>query len=433
MYLRNLINKIKRQKYKHNLHSNKKKSKWDNFFFIKIKNIFLIFILIFIIVSIGYLGQSVLSLDFKRDSSDSRELMDINDNPRITILLIGLDKTDEYTSFIDALSVLTYDKNSKKIGIFAINPDIDVYSSKYETNVHLRTIYSNPKADDNEIPFTIDVVESLFALRIDRYIVMDIEGFQAIFSQMDSFPQKIQKDINGANLSKFDTLNKEIKAGSSVVSTDAFMSMVAADNNGMNIKLNNQSLFISGILRNLFSFNNIINSTKILDVIDSQLYTDLSTKEVIKLIFEFRSIHQNQVKIAYTRSSSLIKQEKIFGIYSRYTPILDGLDSDLSTILLNSVILKEQAGIEVLNGSGIKGLANARSRWIKNAGGRIVHVGNSIDFSEVTYIYVIEADKYPNTIVELNKIFNGKAVILHEEYKYKHFGDIVVVIGSEYE
>jgi len=433
MYLRNFINKIKRNKYKNKLHSGHIENKWSQFWLVKIRSVIYVVLVIVIIVGIGYLGKLMLSLNFHRDPSDTRDLANINDSSRVTILLIGLDKTDEYNPFIDALSILTYDFSSKKIGIFAINPDIEVYSSKYKKNIHLRTIYGVAEADGNEVPFTIDIVESLFALRIDRYVTMDIEGFQTVFSQVDSFPEKIQNDINDADLTKFGSLNEEIKAGSSVVDTDAFLSLVVADNNGVDNKLNNQSIFISGVLRNISSFNNIIKSIRLLDTIDDCLYTDLSTKEFFQLLFEFRSVHQDQVKIAYTRSTSLIKQKKSFGIYSKYSPILDGLDSDLSTILFNSVILKEQAGIEVLNGSGVRGLASSRARWIQNAGGRVVHFGNSIDSSDKTYIYIVKSEKYPNTLVELDKVFNGKSVILNEEYKYKHFGDIVVVIGKEYE
>jgi len=433
MYLRNFINKIRRNKYKNSLHSGHKKNKWSYYWLKKTKFIIYMFLVIVILFSIGYFSKLVLSIDFQRDSSDRRKLAGLNDNSRITILLIGLDKTDEYNPFIDALSIFTYDFSSKKIGIFAINPDIEVYSSKYQRNIHLRTIYGISDANGNEVPFTIDIVESLFALRIDRYVIMDIEGFKSIFSQVDSFPEKIHNNIGGANLAKFGILNEEIKAGSSVVETNAFLSLVAANNNGIDSKLNNQSIFIAGVVHNMSSFNNIVNSIQILDIIDNYLYTDLSTKEFFQLLFEFRSIHQDQIKIAYTRSSSLIKQKKAFGIYSKYSPVLDGLDGDLSTILFNSVILKEQAGIEVLNGSGIRGLATSRSRWIQNAGGRVVHFGNSIDSSDKTYIYVLRSEKYPNTLAELDKVFNNKSIILNEEYKYKHFGDIVVIIGKEYE
>jgi len=84
---------------------------------------------------------------------------------------------------------------------------------------------------------------------------------------------------------------------------------------------------------------------------------------------------------------------------------------------------------------GVRGLASSRARWITNSGGRVIYFGNSPESEDITKVYVNKGDfeKYEKTLTEIEKIFNGKIEYSDEEYKYKHLGDIVIIIGEEYE
>jgi len=87
--------------------------------------------------------------------------------------------------------------------------------------------------------------------------------------------------------------------------------------------------------------------------------------------------------------------------------------------------------LEVLNGTSIPGLANKYSRLFTNHGIRMVRTDNSIQPSSNTILFVDDQKKYPNTIMEIKSTFRGKVKIIEQDYKYKHIGDIVLVIGED--
>jgi hypothetical protein len=113
------------------------------------------------------------------------------------------------------------------------------------------------------------------------------------------------------------------------------------------------------------------------------------------------------------------------------SPDIEVIDKDINNIFFDLEVFKEQARIEVLNASGIRGLATNRSRWVKNIGGRVIQVGNSFEPSDITKIYVKEIEKYPITITELTRFLGEDTQIITKEYPNRHVGDIVIILGSK--
>ena len=105
----------------------------------------------------------------------------------------------------------------------------------------------------------------------------------------------------------------------------------------------------------------------------------------------------------------------------------------MSNIFFDLKVFKEQARIEVLNASGVRGLANNRARWIKNIGARVIQVGNAFESEEFNVIYCDDPEKYEVTIKELRRFLGKDVKIINEKYHNRHIGDIVLVLGKNYE
>jgi hypothetical protein len=207
---------------------------------------------------------------------------------------------------------------------------------------------------------------------------------------------------------------------------------LAADVDGKDSQIYRSGLFIKESLRNVDSLETVFALPKILPGVSSAVKTNISFKETVRMLILLKGIRSDQIKVAYTKSNSTVWVGRN-GIYEVRSSVPERIDADLEAILLDSRNVAEQATVEIFNGSGVPGLASSRARRINNAGVRVINVGNSFDIFEQTTIYVIDKERFPNSLRTIEHVFSGNVVYAEDAYKYKHIGDIVVIIGEKYE
>lgn len=363
-------------------------------------------------------------VDGEQAQEQELEEQEWQSNERLAVLLIGVDDTHKYTNFVDSVTLLVLESDNS-LGIFALHPDLSGYSPSLDEKVNIRTIFTTPAAKGQEYLIVKEVVESVLALRIDNHIALGVSGFKEITQHLDPVSVTLAEDL-------VDPQAKiELKQGDRLLQPDQFLPFISADENGKEQQFFNELNFFSSLITNLASPRSLLFAPKIIESLDEHIKTDLTKKEFFRLTWKLSKYRDDQIKIAYTQDESLYRASS-FGVYPKYEAITSSIDEDLASILLNTTLLKEQAKIEVLNGSSVPGLASSRSRWIANSGGRVIQFSNSPERTEITRIYVNQPEKYPNTLNQIEKIFNYKVEYPEQEYRYKHLGDIVVVIGEEY-
>ncbi len=143
-------------------------------------------------------------------------------------------------------------------------------------------------------------------------------------------------------------------------------------------------------------------------------------------MFTLRAVSFDNVKTGYTKEASVVADEN-----GLILPILERIDLDISEVLFNVDVQKEQARVEVFNGTSYPGFATKKARVIANTGAKVINVGNSRDLYEKTTIYVSDPENYVNTINEINNLFDFEPELIEEEFPYRHTGDIVFVIGND--
>jgi len=310
--------------------------------------------------------------------------------------------------------------------------DLNIFSQSAGKVVNIRTVYNLREAKGKEARVLIEAVENLLAVRIDRYLITDTTAFAELSGALQPISLKLDSNVYDKDLAKrFDGV-EGWKAGTTEVEAKLIPAFAAADVNGRNDQLNRQTAIIAEMIKSMDSFQNLLNFPAFFEKITANVRTDLTKKDAFFIAGALWGIRSDQFKSGYTKMSSMVKVSN-FGVYGRYEPAFDGIDKDLASILYDFDIAREQSRVEVLNGSGVRGLATSRSRWITNTGGRVVFFGNSLETEEKTKIFVSEPEKYPYTLKELERIFNGKVEYPGYDYVHKHIGEIVVVIGKEYQ
>jgi len=364
-----------------------------------------------------------------KDSSSRNWLGDT----KMTILLIGSDQTDLDHTFVDSLAIYSLDPIENKLSIFVVNPDLTIFQPSVGMEVNYRSIFNDKEITGDKLKVLINSVESLLALKIDRYVLIDkskLASFSQYLNPVKVNLSKAVQDADTANLpaGKYVSWGK----GSQTVLSSDFLEFAASDSNGRDDQLNRQQQLLEQITYNLVSFRTVFYFPKLLEELKKDVYTDLSKTELFFLVARITQIKSGDMLKGYTRSDFYTRVNTT-SFYPTFSPDLEVMDQDLNNIFSDLRIFKEQAQVEILNASSVKGLASNRARWISNIGARVIKVGNSYEGSEVTTkIYCSTPDKFPYTITELDRIFNNKAELVKKEYPNRHLGDIVVVLGDNY-
>ncbi len=374
----------------------------------------------------------VLTLDFHRDPTDGNvTLSEWNGNSRLIVLLAGIDKHGDY-SFVDAISLLVVDPENKTLGIFGINPDINIFSQSAGREVNLRTVFNNKYTQGKQAKVLIEAIENLVAVRIDRYALVDSDKFANLEQVLQPVQVQLGYSLHDPDVNAKYSGSFGWNSGNTTVANQEFLPFISADANGRNEQLARNQLLYGEIVKSLHSFATVIRFPAVYQAFTEDLRSNLTKQDTLFIAAALWGIRSDQIKTAYTKTASLIRQTDL-GVYASYDPAFESIDRDLSNLLFNFNIAHEQPRIEVLNGSSVRGLASSRSRWVTNSGGRVVFFGNSQETEAKTKIYVTDPERYPSTLRELERIFNGKVEYVYSEYMHKHIGDIIVVIGDDYQ
>jgi len=391
-------------------------------------------IFLFLVVLIVQISLAVFQFNPKPfpDSTQRNKTQELSQGIR-TVMFLVLDRPDESHSFVDGLAVLSYNIDTNKISIFTINPDLKIYSTRLGRDLFIRTAFNDIPSKEDKINYFTEGVESLLAIKIDNYIVTDISTFNEFSKFLAPINIAIDQDIK--DLDVVNLPDKELKqwgSGNVLLRGTDYLEFLASNSNGRDDQLNRQASVMKKIILSVFNVQNIFNIPNILNSVENGfLCTDITKSEFIEIFFEISQAKDSNINYGYTKAKAY------YNIYAvTYYPVFginfSLLDKDIGDVFSDILIFKEQARIEILNGSSVKGLASNRARWVSNTGARIIKIGNSYESETKTKIYCNDISKYSKTLNAIQRIFNGKAELINKDYNQRHIGDIIIVIGDEY-
>ena len=374
------------------------------------------------------LVRSFYTIKFEGELGDSRnQEREWKGERRINVLLIGLDRKTEEFAFVDSLTVLVLDPEKKTLGIFGVNTEFEVFVPTLGKSTQLKKLYNLGQLEEerNSLDLIIGGTQSLLSINIDRYFSTDEDGFLEIMDSFGSIPVDVTSDIEETDIIKDNDIFA-LKEGSRNLKSEDFLSFLRSDSLGGELRLVHQNSGVEGIVDRLDNLDIILNLNSITDSLIANVRSDFQEAEFRRFAWSLRGLSFDDIKTGYTRLSSGSKKEE-----GGFLPIFERIDKDVSEIFFNIEVQREQARIEVLNGTATAGLGTSKGRWISNVGAKVINIGNSRDPFEITTVYVDDLERYRETISELENIFNGGLVVLEEKFPYRHTGDVVVVIGED--
>jgi LCP family protein required for cell wall assembly len=206
-----------------------------------------------------------------------------------------------------------------------------------------------------------------------------------------------------------------------------------------------QFKIIEAIKTKIMSFSTISNPTKVMNlfkILDKYIDTDIEPWEALRFVDILRSMDKNKIfnKVLNDAPGNLLRSA---------TSTLDGafilipknnnyelLHSFFNNVFETDKVEKEQAVIQILNGTAQAGLAGNKSQLLINTGLNVIRIGNAPNQNiKTTIIYDLSDNKKPETLKKIQEIILGaRSTILTEdleEYLYQDNLDFLIVLGED--
>jgi len=93
---------------------------------------------------------------------------------------------------------------------------------------------------------------------------------------------------------------------------------------------------------------------------------------------------------------------------------------------------REQARVEIFNGSSVNGLGNRYRRWIDHIGGDVIRVENAPGVWETSVIYVTDLEEFEYTVGNIVSLWTDGVEIIEGRPDFVTTGDVIVVLGIDF-
>ncbi|MBI2356582.1 LytR C-terminal domain-containing protein [Candidatus Dojkabacteria bacterium] len=200
--------------------------------------------------------------------------------------------------------------------------------------------------------------------------------------------------------------------------------------------ISNPSLMVTSFI-DKFMFTKIATNPTLWADTYRSLDTNLSSVNLISHIYtmkgrfkamEVEMIDLSQEEVILTTKDLNEKEISVIN-YSAYDRIIE----ENFNIVRSRSVEKEQAKVEVYNGSGISGLASRYARKVQNFGIKVVRYDNAPQEYERTTIYVSNRDKFGNSFESVQDLICRSCDIIEGRPDFITTGDIIVILGRDKE
>lgn len=349
--------------------------------------------------------ESLKTLRFSHNIEDTfaQGLPTVNYSPEKVFTLLVVTETKNNQKIVTyGFVLIRIDMTTKKADIMTIHPDIAVplqYIPGFAVDtLNLSTsrikdlrLIGDLQTNPAPFPFFFNQVEELFALSIDGYIV---------------FPADVS-DQAGAIAGMESPFSVHAKP----VSYDEWSSAWVS--------------YWNEYFRSLSLVNVWLNRDLV-----GRIESNLSVVDVFSIARDLSSLPEDSVRTHIIPDSSYSKVIDERGETIKVIT-LERIDAMLSDFAEDERMGREQARVEVFNGTDINGWGSRNERWIKHVGAEVIRVKNAPLQAGKTKIYVVEPEKYPYTLERISSLFDEVEVI-EGRPDFVTTGDLIVLLGVDF-
>ncbi len=349
-------------------------------------------------------SQELKSLKFSEELQNGLEENDMSvdfEGDDVFTLLIMTEFNEHKKNCIDAVTVVRLDSYGNKATILSLHPDLRIQTYDIndagtvgvdEETVRIKDliVVGELQTPQMELAFPYYQMENLLALPIDGYVYVDAENWG-----------KVSK-IGGGDVSE------------SVKNGEGGYSRWADDMN----------TYVKDFLESVSVFR--VWSQR--DVVPN-IKSNMSTSDFYLFVKEFQAINEADISMLTVDSDDLVEVTDDQGDIVNW---LRGsaVDDAVEGYFTDERLEREQARIEVFNGTEVSGYASWHSRWIRHIGGDVIRSGNAPGQWDKTTIFVTERQEFQVTVEKISELWEGDVEIVEGRPDFVTTGDVIVVLGG---
>jgi len=288
---------------------------------------------------------------------------------RVTILAVGCDSSSNQ-GLADTIIVMTVAPKTGEISALAIPRD-----SRVEIpGVGVRRI--NTSHVIGGMPLTIQTVELLLGLPIDKYIEINVPGITKLIDAIGGVDIDVQKRMYYRDRSQ--NLRIDLQPGLQHLNGAQATGYVRFrhDASGDLGRIERQRHFLRAVITQLMKPNNVARLPQLAEAFVETVNTDLAVKDLLALKKIVEQAGPNSI-----RAETLPGEPKMIHGQSMIE-----LDSDRVREAISRVLLGQGLSVEVLNGTEVNGLAARVAARLEEAGCEITQVANAAEKSDTTLV-----------------------------------------------
>jgi hypothetical protein len=162
-----------------------------------------------------------------------------------------------------------------------------------------------------------------------------------------------------------------------------------------------------------------------------KISSNLSAQEFFAFVRSVQSVPESRINIASVDDTNLNSVSNEKGEIVSMISIQD-IDDVLDSLCTDIDIDREQARVEIFNGSGVDGLGNMYRRFIRHLGADVIRVENAPGDWPQTKIYVTDSEKFQYTVEKISSLWPGNVEIIDGRPDFFATGDVIIVLGMDY-
>jgi len=355
------------------------------------------------------------------------------DGEPVNILIVGVDAKDTNASEgarTDTIMLATFNPTSKLLDIISIPRDtrVKIAGRKGEDKINHAYAFGG-------IENAIETVEGFLNVKINYYVKVDYKGLIKLVDDIGGIEIDVPMDMKYNDPYSDPPIKIDLKKGKQVLDSNKALQFVRFRKGYSDQdlgRINAQHAFMAALADKLLSPLTIFRLPKLLETFSSYVETDMPMSAITAY-----GIKGVSMKKEYISMSTIPGEPKLMNGVWYYIP-----DMKATNILITEVFnninrtngnsniteSRENIKIEVLNGSGIAGLATEVAEVLRNEGYNVVNIANvsGIVYSE-TYIY--DRKKNEKETNKVAKILGVKNI--EQDLDEAGNVDVTIIVGRD--
>jgi LCP family protein required for cell wall assembly len=391
-------------------------------------------LLIFLISLTAIVGTAVFAYGYfitQKMSKGDTEARKIDIDKPVNILLLGVDagnydnKRDNNHKRSDTIMIVRYNPNDEKVYILSIPRDTKV-------NINGRTEKINAAHAEGGTKLAISTIEKLLDVNINYYAKINYEGFRKCIDAIGGVDVVVPQDMD------YDAYDIHIhfKKGETVhlngEEAERFIRWRKNNNGGGYAmgdlgRIATQQEFMVKVLEKLKTPSGMIRIFPLINTLSEYVETNMDSKTMFAYAFKLKDIHTSNIEKRILEGEPKYIDGISYFIYnkSKNEEYLENFR--YSNIGLgNTEIKRGDIKVEILNSTGVNGLASKYKSKMEDMGYDVVSVGNYSKKLKRSVINDYSKREYGNFVKE---DLNFGEVVDKSSKKYR--AHVVVILGED--